>query len=75
MTDQLEIGKVVRRSTWSGPCFTRGVLVRETAKFLVVTGQDDEGNARPGERKIGKATGVFHTTPCDRCPERMAYGN
>lgn len=61
----------LRERTWSGPCFRRGQLVRETASFYVVSGPDDRSNGS-AEKRLKKHTS-FHTDRCDRCS--LVYGN
>ena len=53
---------IVREMNWAGPCFNRGVLVRETAQFYVIEPWGFESRKR-----IKKSDPSIHLKPCHRC--------
>ena len=63
--------RLLRQFSSIGPCFRRGQIVRETAKFYIVTGNDDCSNhkAWDGEQRIAKVNRkhTYHTETCTRC--------
>lgn len=63
------VGRTVRRFSPAGPCLMRGVVVRETPKFLVYRDRWSQSS----ERRVKK--GAVHTEPCVSCTdhERTQY--
>jgi hypothetical protein len=76
MTD---VGKIMRKTNFRGPCTLEGPITGETAKLYVV--QVDYSSDRSGyvgPRRFRKArVGMFsrwgytttHIEPCERCPD------
>ncbi len=60
------VGRTLRRFSTAGPCLTRGVVVRETAKFLVYRDRWSQG----AERRVKKdGERLVHTRPCVSCTD------